>query len=166
MRLSARGLLLALGSLMLTANLASAQWEAGRKFIGPRIGLSGVGSAPAFGGAFEVARDDRIGIGGFIDYWSFDLSPFDGGTSATYISFGATGSYHFEVSDSKWDPFVGLALGYFVVSFDNDFADVSGSRLFLGGQGGVRYFFKENTAFVARAGFGASYLSIGLDFGF
>jgi hypothetical protein len=43
--------------------------------------------------------------------------------------------------------------------------DYSGdaSRIFLGGFGGARYFFRENLSGVARVGFGASYLTIGLD---
>lgn len=146
--------------------VAAAQYEPGRKFAGPRLGLSGVGSAPAFGAQFEVAREDRVGVGAFVDYWSYDYGVGFGSAGVSYLALGATGSYHFEVEDTRWDPFVGLALGYFVVSWDDSFAGAAASRLFLGGQGGVRYFFRESMAFVARAGFGASYLSIGLDFAF
>ncbi|MFN2317396.1 MAG: hypothetical protein ABR551_11885 [Gemmatimonadales bacterium] len=150
----------------LFATVVEAQYEPGRKFLGPRIGLSGVGGAPAFGAQFEVAREDRIGIGALVDYWSYNSGAGFGSVGVSYLALGATGSYHFEVEDTRWDPFVGLALGYFVVSWDDQFAGAAASRLFLGGQGGVRYFFKETTAFVARAGFGASYISVGIDFGF
>lgn len=169
MRASARGLLVASCAMVLITSLAAGQYAGGRKFIGPRLGLSGVGNSASIGAEFEVARDERIGIGGFADYWSYSDRFEDLTSSVSYLAFGATGSYHFEVEDDRWDPFVGLALGYFIVSYEDNFSGVggvSGSRLFLGGQGGVRYFFKENTALVARAGFGAAYLSVGLDFVF
>lgn len=156
-----------LALVVAVTSVASAQYESGRKFVGPHIGLSGVGSAPSIGAQFEVAMDGRLGIGGFVDYWSYDFGNSFENAGVSYIALGATGSYHFEIDDDKWDPFVGLALGYFVVSWDDDLGDTgASSRIFLGGQGGVRYFFKDNIAFVARAGFGASYLSVGVDFAF
>jgi len=169
MRSAIRGTALVLLVLLGLAGPASAQFEAGKKFFGPRIGLSGVGSAPAIGAAFEVAREGQIGIGGFVDYWSYSSRIGGFRSSVSYLAFGATGSYHFEVDDDRWDPFVGLALGYYVVGYEDNVSGVAGatgSRIFLGGQGGVRYFFKETMAVVARAGFGASYLSVGLDFVF
>ena len=37
------------------------------------------------------------------------------------------------------------------------------SRIFIGGFGGTRYAFKDNLSGVARLGFGASYLTLGVD---
>jgi hypothetical protein len=38
------------------------------------------------------------------------------------------------------------------------------NRLFVGGFGGARYSFNDNVSGVARLGFGASYLTVGVDF--
>lgn len=67
-------------------------------------------------------------------------------------------------------PVPGLALGYYVVSsstsstFGGDYQGAS-SRVFLGGFGGARYHVKPNLSVVGRVGFGASYFTLGVDFG-
>ena len=60
-------------------------------------------------------------------------------------------------------------MGYFIVqssttSTTSSVFAGSGSRLFLGVQGGAHYWFEENIAGLAQLGVGASYLTIGLDF--
>jgi hypothetical protein len=57
----------------LGSSAASAQWEQGKRFAGPHIGLSGVGSTISFGAAYELA-----------DYWSYG---FGGGNDFEY-TFG------------------------------------------------------------------------------
>jgi hypothetical protein len=149
------------------------------KFIGAHVGASAYGSTASFGGSIEFPYNDRIGIGAWADYWSY------GGDSGAgfgnyswdykYIALAGTGAYHFPIaSNPKLDPFVGLAVGYFIVSYDCSFEGAGGafdcdagakaSRIFFGGFGGVRYGFSDNLAGVLRAGFGASYLTIGVDF--
>ena len=172
------GVLVALSFLlggMLPAD-ATAQFAGQQKWLGGHVGLSGVGSAPSLGVSGEVAYNDRIAIGGWLDTWSYGESygSVVGTTEwdVRYVAVAGTGSYHFPLENSpKWDPFVGLALGYYVVNSSTTAAGsgvtFSGdsSRLFFGGFGGVRYFFKESVSAVARAGFGASTLTLGLDFG-
>jgi hypothetical protein len=62
---------------------------------------------------------------------------------------------------------VGLALGYYIVSTSTNAPGVSWSgdsnRIFLGGFGGVRYFFSPKMAGVVRAGVGSTTLTVGLD---
>ena len=153
---------------------ASAQFQQGQKSVGAHLGLSGVGAAPALGVSGELAYSDRLALGGWVDTWSHGESV---GTSqgryrwnSRYLSLAGTGAYHFPVEEHpKWDPFLGLAVGYFVVSTSADgpsgvSADAAASRMFLGGFGGVRYSFAERLRGVARAGFGASYLTIGIDY--
>jgi hypothetical protein len=147
---------------------AAAQYGASQKYLGGHIGLSAYGSTAAFGVSGEVSYNDRIGIGAWLDYWSYGYSNF---YDLRYIAVAGTGAYHFPVrSNPKLDPFAGLALGYFIVSDSyngpgNDPGYTgSSSRIFLGGFGGIRYFFKPSLAGVARIGFGASYLTVGLDF--
>ena len=152
---------------------AAAQFDTGQKYLGVHVGMSGVGSAPAFGVSGEMAYNDRISLGAWADTWSYgeDFATGLGAYSwnVRYIALAGTGAYHFPIeSTPKLDPFLGLALGYFVVSTSAEGAggvDYAGdaSRIFLGGFGGARYFFKENLSGVARVGFGASYLTLGLD---
>ncbi len=148
---------------------AEAQFAPKQRFLGAHVGLSGVGSAAAFGVNGEVAYSDRIGIGAWVDTWSYSSSFVGGDWSVRYIALAGTGAYHFPVkSNPKIDPFLGVAVGYFVVNTSTDVNGVdyggSGSRIFAGGFGGARYLFQPNLAGVARLGFGASYLTIGIDF--
>jgi hypothetical protein len=168
---------LCLGAALTAAFLAPtgvvAQFGPGIKFIGAHVGLSGVGSTAAFGVNGEIAYNDKIGIGVWADTWSYGENFRSAGTSydwnVRYVALAGTGSYHFVVkSQPKLDPFLGLALGYYVVNtsadgFSGDYAG-SASRIFLGGFGGARYAFNPNLHGVARLGFGASYLTVGVDF--
>jgi hypothetical protein len=157
-----------------TANV-SAQFSAGSSFVGPNVSMSGVGGATAIGGQFERAISDRFGIGGTATYWSFgeDFSTVGGtfGYSVKYIAVAGNGTYHFEVDNERFDPFIGGALGYYMVNYSTDvnelqYSELEGSRMFFGAFGGVRYFLKENLALIGRAGVGASYLTVGVDFRF
>lgn len=152
---------------------ARAQFGEGQKYFGAHVGLSGVGSAAAFGVNGEVAYNERIGIGAWVDTWSYGQTyagAFGSSSYSTrYIALAGTGSYHFPIeSQPKLDPFVGVALGYYIVSAQATSggftASADDSRLFVGGFGGARYFFKDNLSGVARLGFGASYLTLGVDF--
>jgi hypothetical protein len=166
------GLLVVLVMAALPAD-GAAQFGADQKYVGAHLGLSGVGSAPAIGLNAEMSYNDRIGIGAWADTWSYGETF---GTSlgayswdVRYIAVAGTGSYHFPLADHpKVDPFLGVALGYFIVSTTGSgtggvsYAGDS-SRMFLGGFGGVRYAFRENLSAVARAGVGASHLTLGID---
>ncbi len=164
---------LAVAWLMVPAN-GSAQFATGQKWLGAHVGVSGVGSAAAVGVNGEVAYNDRVGIGGWLDTWGYGESFGTVGGNVSwnvrYVAVAGTGSYHFPIESSpKLDPFLGLALGYYVVS--SEARGTSGvtyggdaSRVFLGGFGGLRYKFKETLAGLARVGFGASYLTLGVDF--
>jgi len=162
-------------ALCLVPAQGAAQFTEGGRYVGFHIGMSGVGSAAAFGAQGEVAYNERISIGAWLDTWSFGESFSVLGSSTSwdtrYVAVAGTGAYHFPVEgNEKLDPFVGASLGYFVVNssatgptgitYTGD-----GSRIFFGGHAGVRYFFRENMSGVARAGVGASYLTLGMDFG-
>jgi hypothetical protein len=156
-------------AVMLSAQPAAAQYDAKQKYLGAHVGLSGVGSSTTLGVNGEVSYSDKISIGAWMDWWSYGDDFGTVNWDVTYIALAGTGAYHFKIeNNSKLDPFLGLALGYFIVSTSTNIpgANYSGddSRLFLGGFGGLRYFFKPNMAGVVRAGFGASTLTLGLDF--
>jgi hypothetical protein len=159
-----RVLTVALFALLVSSSAVSAQWEAGKWFAGPHIGLSGVGSTISFGAAAEKAYNKNIGITGMFDYWSYDPGGFSDDFNYRYIAIAGLGSYHFIVTNTKIDPFLGLGLGYYVVSVDCPGSfDCDASTLFFAGQAGARYFFKPNLAGVARAGTGAGILSFGVE---
>ena len=155
------------------------QFELDRSYIGPTIGLSFLGSAPQFGVNYEYSLElqnfGSVGIGGVFRYWGYSNNEFYGKLSYTNILIGVQGNYHFKVTNDKWDPWIGLVLADDIASTSatyNDFylnysysASVGG--IFLGLQGGVRYWINPNLAIVARIGYGSlSYgaLDVGVDF--
>ena len=163
-------------AVALAAPLGAAGQTFGKSqhFLGAHVGMSGVGSTAAYGVNGELAYNEHIGIGAWADTWSYGqsfgtaLGGYD--WNVRYIAVAGTGAYHFTVKKQpKVDPFLGAALGYYVVSTSVKGAGVggtyggSGSRMFLGGFGGARYFFKPTIAGVARVGFGADYLTLGVD---
>jgi hypothetical protein len=168
------GMVVALFAGLLLPAGAAAQFGGGQRYLGAHVGLSGVGSAPALGVSGEFAYNDRIAIGAWADTWGYGESYATGvgnfDWNVRYVAVAGTGAYHFPIKATpRLDPFLGLALGYFVVSSKAEgFSGVTyagdASRIFVGGFGGARYFFNDNMSGVARAGFGASYLTFGVDF--
>ncbi len=156
------------------ASTASAQFEKGSNYIGARLGIGAIGSAFSFGADYEYGITNvgevgpgRIGIGGTIDYshWS------DGFISYTWIPIGIMGYYHLDLDNKKLDPFGGLGLGYEIVNASWAGGNIPwsagySSGLFIAGQIGIRYFFQPNLAAQARLGFGASLISVGIDYKF
>ncbi|MEO8360221.1 MAG: hypothetical protein ABI672_09345 [Vicinamibacteria bacterium] len=143
--------------------------------IGPTVGFggTGVGGSVSIGGRVEKAvkglDSGVLSIGGFVQRWSYD--PCGGvlancGASTTF--FGATANYHFTIHDHpRWDPFVGLGLGYARAGFDGGAVfgrfTVSSGVAFVG-NAGVRYFLSDNMAAYADLGAGAATVNLGLMF--
>ncbi len=162
---------------------ASAQFEYGKNYAGAHVGLSGVGSALTLGldyerGVTQVGEvgPGIIGVGGLFDYFSYGYNDYglsDIG-SWTYIDLGVSGMYHFVLQNRKWDPFVGLVLGYEVASWSwkNGYGTEYGwlsptaGGFGIGGSAGVRYFFNDNWMAQARVGFGFYVLAVGVDYKF
>ncbi len=170
--------LLAGSVIALFAPKANAQFEKGMNYAGAHVGLSGVGSALTLGLDYErgITQPGEvgpgiIGIGGLFDYFTYGADEYAYGGSWTYIDFGVSGMYHFVLQDKKWDPFLGLVLGYEVASWkwNNAYAGLyspSAGGFTLGGSAGVRYFFNDNWAAQARVGFGFYILAVGVDYRF
>jgi len=180
-RIRTLGLVVSAGALLALSGAAAAQstpaftaYGKSQKFLGAHIGMSGVGSTAEYGLNGEVAYNEHIGIGAWADTWSYGQSfgtaigSYD--WNVRYIAVAGTGAYHFAVkSNPRVDPFAGAALGYYLVSTSTNAAGAgayqgSASRMFLGGYGGIRYFFKPALSGVARLGFGSSYLTLGVDY--
>ncbi|MCL4540151.1 MAG: hypothetical protein M1378_11255 [Bacteroidetes bacterium] len=173
-------LLVGLSGVVLTffVPAARAQFVDQMNYIGPHIGLSGVGSALTLGLDYErgittpgQVGPGVIGIGGLFDYYSYGDAGLGG--NWTYIDIGVSGMYHFVLSDKQWDPFLGLVLGYEAASWSWNsnynglgLASPTAGGFTLGGSAGVRYFFNNNWAAQARVGFGFYVLALGVDYSF
>ena len=140
--------------------------------IGPVIGLGGIGSAGlSFGGRFERAIKQLPNLGDGVlaiqlsaDYYSFSNTFATVGYKFKYIPIGATANYHIKVNDSKFDPFVGVGLGYAIVSSSYSGAGASASALYFIGKAGLRYYMANGVALYADVGAGAATLNAGLMF--
>lgn len=161
-------------AIALIAHPAAAQFDENSRHGGVHLGVSGVGSTASFGLQGETAINENVSIGAWVDTWGFSQSFGVAGSvvgwDVRYFAVAGTGAYHFAIEDQpELDLFVGGSLGYFVVSSSTSGSTGvftgNGSRLFFGAHGGARYWFKENLAGLAQIGIGASYLTIGLDFG-
>ena len=69
------------------------------------------------------------------------------------------------MENKKFDPFIGLGLGYYIVTEPSGYPGSSyNSGIYFIGTLGMRYFLSENMAFYADAGAGAGALHVGLSF--
>lgn len=176
-------LLAALAVSTVSAQTASAQakpsgFGVGYTDIGPAIGIGGLnGASASFGGRFERAikplpdlGNGTLGIEASFDYYSWGDSFIGYSWNYRYIPIGVTANYHFKVQDTRFDPFLGLGLGYNIVScsYDGPGVSVGGcgytSGIYFIGRAGGRYFFNPKMAAYADVGAGAAALNVGLMF--
>lgn len=168
--------------LLISYQTVSAQFEVGKSYAGPSLGLSFLGSTFQLGLNYEygmslesigVSAPGKLGVGGVFRYWGYSEDFGAGKWSYTDILIGAQGNYHFVVGDGKLDPYIGLVLAYDIGSVNWEgvkaigWTDRTSGGFWLGLQGGLRYFFSPKTALNARFGFGTlSYgaLEVGIDF--
>ncbi|MEK6572112.1 MAG: hypothetical protein AABZ61_12120 [Bacteroidota bacterium] len=152
------------------------QFKNGQTYAGPYLGLSFLGSTAQIGGNVEYAVEEDIGVGGLVRYWSYSESFYWGKFSYSNILLAGQANYHFKTNNKKFDPFVGVDVGYDIQSastetlvgyFGTYGVSASGGGFIGSVHGGLRYFYKPNLAFVARVGYGTySYgaLDVGVDF--
>jgi hypothetical protein len=176
-------LLFALTCVASSAQVAAAQakqagtpiFGLGYTDIGGVIGLGGVGSASAsFGGRFEHAikalpdlGNGMLGIQAAFDYYSWSGGTGLGTYSWKYIPIGVTANYHFKVTEPKLDPFVGLGLGYQIITCDAPGLPsgyCSNSAVYFIGRAGARYFFSPKMAVYGDVGAGGATLNLGVMF--
>lgn len=143
--------------------------------IGPTVGLGNLGGASAsIGGRFEHAikalpdlGNGMLGIQAGVEYYSWSGGTGLGSYSWKYIPIGVTANYHFKLDEPKIDPFVGLGLGYQIITCDAPGLPggyCSNSAVYFIGRAGARYFFNPKMAAYGDVGAGASTLSLGLMF--
>ena len=179
----AAALVAAFACVAVSAHSASAQakmsgsgFGLGYTDIGPTLGLGGLnGASASFGGRFEHAIKNLPDLGGGVlgiqvaaEYYSWSSSFVGYSWSYKYIPFGVTANYHFKMSEPKFDPFVGLGLGYNLVSCsftgqgNTDCGYSSG--IYAIGRAGARYFFSPSMAAYGDVGAGGATLNVGLMF--
>lgn len=161
------------------AGMASAQgYEMGKTSVGPLLGIGPNGLA--IGGQGEYGFNKNISIGGLVSYSSksekYDYWYYSYTWKLTYITIGAQGNYHFKPAQ-QFDPFVGLIVGYDIVSATVEWDDptyesyygnsvgAAASELVIGGNIGANYYFNKGMAGVARVGY-PFYISAGVNFVF
>jgi hypothetical protein len=175
LRLAYTGLFL----VALLSGSANAQYEVGKNYVGPSIGLSFLGSTAQLGlnyeYAFTIQNFGTVGAGGIFRYWSYKESFIGGSWSYTDILIGGQFNYHFKMENKKFDPWVGAVLAYDAGSVNlkspNNvfYAEPSHGGFWLGFHGGTRYWITPTIALMGRVGFGTlSYgaLELGVDFKF
>jgi len=165
---------------MVTAITAAAQsttapktraFNVGHTDIGPTLGLGGIGAASfAIGGRFERGiralpdmGDGVLGIGVSADWYNYNDTFTGADYDFTYIPIAATANYHIKIeNNSKFDPFVGLGLGYLIV--DTPYTGSYNSGIYFVGRVGARYFMTPRMALYGDAGAGAATLNVGVTF--
>ena len=187
-------MLVAVAALAVSTQIVSAQakpaassspFTMGYTDIGPTVGLGGLnGASASFGGRFEHAikplpdmGNGMLGIQVSAEYYSWSAGGSGAGftysSSIKYIPLGATANYHFNVANQpKFDPFVGLGLGYNIVTcsyssnFGGSFSGNCGysSGIYVIARAGARYFFSPKMAGYADVGAGGATLNLGLMF--
>jgi hypothetical protein len=147
--------------------------------LGPTVGVGGIGGASAsFGARFEHAIKPLPDLGngtlGFqvaFDYYSWSAGSAGFNYSTRYIPIGATANYHFKIEgNGQLDPFVGLGLGYNVVtcSYSGTFTGSGScgysSGIYAIGRAGARYFFSPTMAAYGDLGAGGATINLGVMF--
>ena len=151
------------------ARAAARGFRAGYMDVGATVGFGGLGAAnTAFGGRFEMALkplpslgNGMLGlqIGATYSSWSNEYA------SAKVIPIGVTANYHLRLADSKIDPFVGLGLGYQIVSCSVEGLGSIGcgsNEVYFIGRAGVRYFLAPKLALYGDVGAGGATVNVGV----
>jgi hypothetical protein len=152
-----------------SSGTGSKAFPVGYTDIGPTVGLGGLGQASlAIGGRFErgfrAMPEFNNGTLSFeigADWYHYSNSFVGVNYSFTYIPISATVNYHFPLTDARFDPFVGLGLGYENISTSFAGSGYS-SGIYFVGRAGMRYRWKPNLSLYGDLGAGAATLNVGL----
>lgn len=156
---------------------ANAQYEVGKHYAGPSLGLSFLGSTAQLGlnyeYAFEIKDFGTVGAGGIFRYWGYKEGFFGGNRDISNILIGGQFNYHFKIDNTKFDPWAGVVLSFVTASVKRNYASIysepSYGGFWLGFHGGTRYWLTPTIALTGRVGFGTlSYgaLEVGVDWKF
>ncbi len=136
------------------------------------LGISGTLSVGASGEVLVAERGrfgpGAVGVGAAVDAYRYGQNFGVGEWNVTVIPVGGFANYHIPLADRRFDPYVGLGLGYAVVRASatvlgeqtTGFARSSG--VFTFGHLGARYFVKPRLAVQAQTGWGLGAMSVGV----
>jgi len=141
--------------------------------LGGLAGLYGDDTLPPISLGYEYGYNETISFGGIVGFAGSEVKYIGSGGSYgwdyTYIIIGARGAYHFLdlFKDAKMDPYLGITLGYNVVSVKETGTipggfSASGSYLVYGGHAGLRYYFSPNLGAQVEIGYGLGVINIGI----
>lgn len=138
-------------------------------YLGGVEGFYGSTSVPPLAVSLDYFINDKFTAGGLL---AFSQSTYDfGGLSTdykwtyTYYALLARGMYHFHsaLPEIPFDPYVGLALGYNVVTVSGtNTGSASGSYALFGVTAGARYWFTSKLAGQLELGYGLGIISLGI----
>jgi hypothetical protein len=166
-------------AMLCSLSFAQSAYDKGARVVGGGIGLGGLaglyGDAklPPLSIGYDQGYNENISFGGIAGIASSEqkFTSFFGsyGWEYTYIIIGARGNYHFTelFKDAKMDPYVGLTLGYNIVSVKETGTipfgiSASGSYFLYGGHLGLRYYFSSNLGAQLEFGYGIGVLNLGI----
>lgn len=113
-------------------------------------------------GIWEVPGPGVVSLGGFLGYKTYDYDYFGGSDRWTYTVVGVRGAYHYNgLNIENLDVYGGAMVSYRILSYSGTTGSY-GSRPGATGFVGGRYFFSNNFAAFAEAGYGFAYLTVGI----
>jgi opacity protein-like surface antigen len=147
--------------------------EPRRLLLGARTWLGVYGTASlGVDGEMALTQPGRYGpgmisAGAAVDLYRYSDRYGAASWSMNVVPVGAYANYHLVLENRRFDPYVGLGLGYAVVSGSarvggESVSAARGSGVFTFGQLGARYFVTPNLAAQAQTGFGIGSLSLGV----
>jgi len=163
---------------VLFATSVFAQFKSTNSTLGAVVGfggsgLNGTGAIPIGAEYMFYSLNDNVNLGIYAGFASSseELNFGSKGTwTYTNILVGVSGAYHFSLGE-KFDPFVGLSLGYNVASasweWDGAAAgaepSASAGGIFYSGYAGFNYWMSDSWGFQVRAGL-LPYVGVGAIF--
>lgn len=146
------GLILCIAFMTGYMSKAQAPIQQGEKQINAGLGLSTYG-LPLYAG-LEIGLDNNISVGGELSYRKYTSSRW----SPSIITIAGLANYHFnEILEipSEWNLYAGLTAGYSIWSYSGTTTVLrAGSRIFIAGQVGGRYYLSDNFAINVELGGG------------
>ncbi|MFH6604889.1 hypothetical protein ACEZ3G_15495 [Maribacter algicola] len=116
-------------------------------------------------GIWELPGPGVVSLGGYIGTKTYKYDYVGGNDKWNYTIIGVRGAYHFNGLDvDNLDVYGGVMASYNILSYDGNgnFNSRPGATAFIGG----RWYFAENIAVFAEAGYGVAYLTTGISLRF
>ena len=111
-------------------------------------------------GVWEVPGPGVVSLGAYLGRKTYSYNYLDSNDKWSYTIVGVRGAYHYNGLDvDNLDVYGGVMASYNILSFtgSRNFGSKPSATGFIGG----RWFFAENFAVFAEAGYGVSYLTVG-----